>query len=385
MAPRFRESVECSTLEHWPELAPYMHRIHIVYASQYKDYAFPLRGYRDLIDEINQAMAQGKDKIIFHNLPETMMPTLILKVQRIVNTYTDLDPNNIFFTTSAPYGQEVYDKMADRNGWHRRIKILCGHNFEAVVHNSIPDIQNEIGNYEVKLKDKKFVCFNKVHRMHRVKLLSEMLTTGLINDGYYSFQGATSDWMDAYINWTPQDPEDKEFFKVIEDNKDIFPIKLNITPERNNPVDLIPDDLQYHQNSYFSIITETIFYKFKSPLNQVCMLTYDDTLFVSEKTYKAIGFKHPFIVLGWPGTIKLLRDRGFKTFHPWINESYDEEDDDATRMQMVFDEIKRLCQLTPDEWIEWQTALKDIVEHNYELLRTRKDFRASEPIDIYFK
>lgn len=115
------------------------------------------------------------------------------------------------------------------------------------------------------------------------------------------------------------------------------------------------------------------------------MLTYDDTLFVSEKTYKAIGFKHPFIVLGWPGTIKLLRDRGFKTFHPWINETYDKEEDDATRMEMVFNEIKRLCAFTPEQWIEWQTALKDIVEHNYELLRTRKDFRASEPIDNLFK
>jgi hypothetical protein len=362
-----------------------MHRIHIVYASQHKDHAFPSRAYKDLIAEIDQAMAQGKDKIIFNNLPETMMPMLILKVQRIVNTYTDLDPNNIFFSTSAPYGQEVYDKMADRNGWHRRIKILCGHNFESVVHNFMRGIENEIGNYEVKLKDKKFVCFNKVHRMHRVKLLAEMLKTGLISDGYYSFQGASPDWMNAYINWTPSDPAEKEFFKIVEDNKDIFPIKLNITPERDNPVDLIPDDLQYHQNSYFSIITETIFYKFKSPLNQVCMLTYDDTLFVSEKTYKAIGFKHPFIVLGWPGTIKLLRDRGFKTFHPWINESYDEEDDDATRMQMVFAEIKRLCELTPEQWIEWQTALKDIVEHNYELLRTRTDFRASEPVDNLFK
>ena len=37
--------------------------------------------------------------------------------------------------------------------------------------------------------------------------------------------------------------------------------------------------------------------------------------YISEKTVKPIGHKHPFIVMGSVGTLKELRREGFKTFH----------------------------------------------------------------------
>jgi hypothetical protein len=45
--------------------------------------------------------------------------------------------------------------------------------------------------------------------------------------------------------------------------------------------------------------------------------------FVTEKTFKALAFSHPFIVYGPPGVLELLHCNGFETFDEIFNESYD--------------------------------------------------------------
>ena len=48
-----------------------------------------------------------------------------------------------------------------------------------------------------------------------------------------------------------------------------------------------------------------------------------------------------------------LREIGYKTFSPWINESYDEEVDNDKRFFMILDEIKRLCSMSKEEIHKW--------------------------------
>ena len=58
---------------------------------------------------------------------------------------------------------------------------------------------------------------------------------------------------------------------------------------------------------------------------------------------------HPFIVYGSPFTLKSLRELGFKTFSPFIDESYDETISPFRRMQKITKEIKRLCSMSDTE------------------------------------
>ena len=90
------------------------------------------------------------------------------------------------------------------------------------------------------------------------------------------------------------------------------------------------------------------------------MYAHMDLLFLSEKIYKPMAFKHPFIVFAQPGILKQLREYGYKTFHPFIDESYDDEKDDIKRFDMVVAEIERLNTFTDDQWIEWQKNIKAI-------------------------
>ena len=59
-----------------------------------------------------------------------------------------------------------------------------------------------------------------------------------------------------------------------------------------------------------------------------------------------------------------LRDIGFKTFAPIIDETYDTIENDEQRMHAILAEITRLSQKTEDEWIEFLAAVKPIVSHN---------------------
>lgn len=366
-----------SFYESFPEVQRYENKIHFVFASTHGDYPFLRRPTEDIVNDIKQARSEGK-KIVFYNSCETFIPSLIFKAQRILSIFDDKKPNEFFFSVGVPNGQEFYDNLRNKYSWKDRFIILGSHQFEYYISRFAKIREEFKQEYEVHNKDKLFLCFNKLHRKHRLQFLAESIRNGWLDKSYFSFEGAYPNWLND-LNHLPISYRDKDAILSI---KDKFPLRLNITPERHNPVDVLPEDLVYTQNSYFSVVTETIFNKFdpRDPL-----LTYMDTLFLSEKIYKPFAFKHPFILFGWPGSIKMLRERGYKTFHPFIDESYDNEVDDEKRFQMVVNEIKRLETFTPEQWIEWQTNVKNIVEYNYNFLINLTEHRCGPPIDQYFR
>ena len=55
---------------------------------------------------------------------------------------------------------------------------------------------------------------------------------------------------------------------------------------------------------------------------------------------------------------------GFKTFHPFIDESYDSGHNHGKRMLMISNEIERLCKLDIQQLKKWFDNLIPILEHN---------------------
>lgn len=83
------------------------------------------------------------------------------------------------------------------------------------------------------------------------------------------------------------------------------------------------------------------------------------TPFVTEKTFKPIAFKHPFVVAGPPGTLAFLHKLGFETFENLWDESYDRIGPWQTRCNAV---IRTVLDYTPRAWdAETQRRL----EHNH--------------------
>lgn len=307
---------------------------------------------------------------MFDCLSESFWYDVISRVHSIVKYVKDSVPNaQFFFLTGDLKGEQAYNTFLEMNHEESLLKIASMSYFEAMFKSSYGI--HTPHEYVPGLRDKKFLCFNKVHRQHRIELLEEMFKAGLVDQAYYSFQGSEPSFIDNIIEY-------KDNFPYCVQNINRLPLKLNINSYDENPVDITPDDWSYFSNSYFSVVTETMYRYY--PDGQII----SPGCFFSEKIFKPLAMKHPFIVVGTVGFLATLRSRGYKTFAPYIDESYDLITDPRERMDAIVNEIKRLCSLSDDEMIQWTHNIKPIVEHNADILNNQTDFTVTKDLIKYF-
>ena len=85
---------------------------------------------------------------------------------------------------------------------------------------------------------------------------------------------------------------------------------------------------------------------------------------MTEKTFKPILNLQPFIVIGNPGTLALLKDLGYKTFEDVIKETYDKQTDHRDRMSSLLKISFDLCRLSDKHHLRIQNIIRDVLEHN---------------------
>lgn len=225
---------------------------------------------------------------------------------------------------------------------------------------------------EKKSYSKTFINFNRRWRIHRPCVVGLLYAMNLLDKGFVSL-GLSDD----NLNWARTFDV---FLKLIED-KELYSLLLNKKEEilklpelHLDTTDLISDrlDLTYeninhndtiklYEDSYFSLVSETNFFGRTGR-------------FLTEKTFKPIAYKHPFILLCDPYSLKLLKQLGYKTFHPFIDESYDNEPNDTKRMKMILNEVNRLSNLSKSELFEFIDNVKEITNHNYNVLVNKQKF-----------
>lgn len=135
----------------------------------------------------------------------------------------------------------------------------------------------------------------------------------------------------------------------------------------------LPKSLKDEPNDTFSTVSSWTDNQVKSYNNAyfyICTETYTEGPYksVTEKICKPMGNYMPFVFSSFPGALALLRDMGFKTFHPWIDESYDQEINGHKRVAMIVEEIKKLCSMSKQQLHDWYWSLEDILVHNREHL-----------------
>lgn len=121
--------------------------------------------------------------------------------------------------------------------------------------------------------------------------------------------------------------------------------------QHNDHTILIND---HFQNSYWNVVLETL-------------LDTEDSIpgvFVTEKTLKPIRNGQSFLVLGTPGTLAMLKDQGYQTFHTVIDEQYDTLIDHRERWYSVYLIAKYLMTLDHDSLQDLQKKCYPMIEHN---------------------
>lgn len=369
-----------------PEMSKYWDRIHPVYAGASEEHVLHKIPLFESVNMIEKAIGKGKDIIIFSNADEALQPHSIHMAHRIIDAIDYMPKNSWFMLTAALDGEESYINLCNIMGIEPKMHILSGHRFENVTKDSMymgyPDRSQDFTNhpywqgreYQIGKRDKKLLCFNRMPRWQRARMVGFLFEHDLVKDSYVSFQvNENTEQFERRQDWIiednprvsdefRQDPYISNIYKYWEQ----LPLVLNRTVERDNPVDINDDDLKYFDNSYFSVVNETNFYHcLDGTGGRPISCVHTDGVFISEKVYKPIAHRHPFVVAGINGTLKYLRKAGYKTFAPIINENYDMISNDEERLRALESEILRLASLSDDEWIDMQHRLKPIIDHNY--------------------
>lgn len=349
--------------ELWPDLAKFSDRIVLLYAGRNSDSVLAWEP-AELINHINEQLINGKDILVLDNSHETLIPNELSKVYDIL-TELNITPDKVYYLTNSSDAICIHDILCETNGWDNPINIVVLNNFEYVAKHFANVSHGDP--YLIGPRQRKFLCMNRMPHIHRTCILGLMLESNLIDQAFYSFydnETCVSQGTAYNIQRRLSDTLANRILTQVNKFHSLLPLTLTLDDNASNPVGLNPIDAAMFDNSYFSVIPETYFFK-NSFLNEM------NTVFMTEKTYHAILMKHPFIIAGMPNTLDHLHHNGYKTFHPYIDESYDDIYDDEQRLLHIMNEVNRLCNLSDVELLEWQTNIKEIVDYNYQVLMNR--------------
>ena len=212
-----------------------------------------------------------------------------------------------------------------------------------------------------KIREKYFLSFNRLPKVHRTALMLMLERYNLLDLGYVSFGNVNNedcltdpvqDWKNGELNWEGgyYNKELKTYEKQLEKK---LPLVIDRESLDSLKFSFEEFNISYYLSSYFQIVTENQF----TP-------AYDQLQF-SEKIWKPITNFQPFILLGDRYQMKTLQEWGFKTFHPFINESYDNFEDITDRFVNIEKEIVKLCMMSKEKLHEWYWSVEDILVHNY--------------------
>ena len=134
------------------------------------------------------------------------------------------------------------------------------------------------------------------------------------------------------------------------------PITINV-PEWDLADDLtLPNtsfdaNRHFFENTFCHIATETLY--------------YGTCLHLTEKSFRPIINRRPFILAGPPNSLEYLRNYGFKTFSGFWDESYDQETDGNKRLDKIRDLIQHINSMSFTEMEATLAKMDDILEYNF--------------------
>jgi hypothetical protein len=215
------------------------------------------------------------------------------------------------------------------------------------------------------LRQKHFVSTNNRARGHRTWLLFIFSKNNLLDKGYisylvnnndsdnqYSLKEVERDIRHIYEEYEPEGLPDedtiKEFYKKLPIECDTKSDTLIQTRESNIAI----QGVLLH--SYFNVVTEAE-YGFGDNFLQ--------SVFLTEKIWKPILAYQPFIIVTNSYYLKALKELGFKTFSPFIDETYDEVHG-YEKLKLIEVEINRLCNMSIEEIDKWYWEMEDILVYN---------------------
>jgi len=208
---------------------------------------------------------------------------------------------------------------------------------------------------------KKFVSFNRLTshaRVYRSLFISELVKHGILDQGHVSYNDVCPDNNENYVSNLAAAKESGlisyNIFSEATNNIAQAPLPLRVDykdqltiPNHSFVLSAIPET----QESFCYVVTETCFWDRKHHL--------------TEKIFKPIVSKMPFILIGPANNLAYLREYGFETFGNWWDESYDSIVDPVARLAAATQVLSNLCSKDLGELEAMLKDMNDVLDYNY--------------------
>ena len=205
-------------------------------------------------------------------------------------------------------------------------------------------------NYGKTNKSRYFSCLNGREREHRVYTKAFLEQHNLIDKGVCTFvwQGISVDNYENPEQITSHTVQPDNFYKVFDD-------------------------------TYYDVITETLTGEESNytGIRHRGGYKWWQEVFITEKIWRSIYYKRPFLVIGNQHTLKTLKQLGFKTFDKLLfDESYDEISDWQMRTYAVLEQNKHIVDtysLAELETKIYSAEISEILQYNYDKINKLAD------------
>ena len=277
----------------------------------------------------------------------------------------NLPLHKIIYLTGCINAKEIYEEYCLVNNIpedkQERLTIVSYPSSQNIFRPNIGTDEDEPFYDDTIVPEKLFLMWNRRYRSHRLALSLYLEEKNLIDRSYISFSDrdierptiefkkiVTPDIVVHLYPWLYQEVIDRfsERLPLVIDGE----TNINqMCEDRGN------ESRPFYQNSLVSIITETNFEQSEVTL--------------TEKSYKPIKEKHPFIIVGAPGAIKGMQDAGFQTFNEFWDESYDNLKNPGERMLAIMRIISDIATWDNDKILDFRRRVKPILDNNFRILK----------------
>jgi len=211
---------------------------------------------------------------------------------------------------------------------------------------------------------KTYISFNRLtsnDRIYRTLLVNELYTNQLLEHGHVSFSrycpdgGAFDINLKEGIEKRNLDPELVE--TAIANINQLPDLRIDFNDQEYIPnQSMVLTPMSKLMESFVFLVTETCFWQDKTHL--------------TEKIFKPVVLRMPFILVGCANNLEYLRSYGFKTFGDYWDESYDTETDPLKRLSAIVKIVKTISNLSAEQQKAMLLDMQPILDHNYELFNS---------------
>lgn len=273
--------------------------------------------------------------------------------------------HKIIYLTGCINSKEIYDEYCLVNGIpedkNERLTIISYPSSQNIFKPNIDKPEQEPVYDENAVPPKLFLMWNRRYKQHRIAMSLFLEEKNLIERSHISFSDREVERpTSTFRNSITVDHVNYLYPNITQETIISFADKLPLVIDGENNINQMCEDRDnssrpYYQESLISIITETNFME-----NEVTL---------TEKSYKPIKEKHPFIIIGVNGALKGMQDAGFRTFSEFWDESYDTIQDPSQRMQAIMNIVEEISQWDNNKILDFRRRVKPILEHNFNILK----------------